>query len=919
MTKKNIQPKAQASKTRSSKKGYSLFIDCYEDGIFHGWAINDQDPKTPVNVELFIENNLIGCGIANIYREDLRDAGVGDGCHGFSISATITGILSGRTIVRALCDQDYRAEEVFILNLKDATKIYIDNVDAMTISGRFEFDLPIEIKASFQVLIDQIVIHSESINANPNGQDKFYCRIPEKFFDGNPHVITVRMLEDQTSSTSIVKILTPILTPWSYFAKEVDASSIYYSGLPSMVARRLTTLSSHIEANFKSGASSDLRQVYAAYEILNEGFEKRTEYPILNIPSAKNKPLISVIIPVHNNFPITYHCLVSFLLYKNSCNYEIIIVDDASTDNTSNIKKIIKNITVLNNKKNIGFLKSCNGAAKIAKGEYLVFLNNDTEIGNHWLDEMLDVFNRFDKVGLVGCKLIYPSGVLQEAGGIIWENGEPWNLGKGENPMLPEWNYVRQTDYVSGAAIMISKNLWDSVNGFSEEFAPCYFEDTDLACKVRKLGYKVIYTPHAEVVHFEGMSNGTDLMMGLKKHQTLNQPLFSSKWCAQLENNGRVGTDLWKNRERGVRYRALVIDYQTPQPDKDAGSYAAIQEISLLQSHGFKVTFIPENLAHFAKYTRHLQKMGVECIHAPFASSVEEFLKKRGLEFDLIYITRFHVAEKYLDLIKNYCKAKTLLNNADLHFLRELRQLLNKGDRQLSSALETREKELSILNKVDAILSYSESEHAVITSHILKAENIFKCPWIVPALGHKTTFKQRSDIAFLGGYNHSPNIEAVEFLVDKVMPALRIKNPKIKLYIYGSNPPESFKEFTSDNVEFIGYTNSLEAIFEKHKIFVAPLFSGAGLKGKVIESMSWGMPSIVSPIAIEATGLVDGISTLLAESPIDWVQSIVKLHDDEMLWDKLSKNSLELAKTTYSFENARRQFSKPLNYLGFYS
>jgi len=919
MSKKNIQSKAQTSNENSSKKSYSLFIDSYENGIFHGWAINDQDINAPVNIELFIENTLIGSGKADIYRQDLRDAGVGNGYHGFSIRATFTGVTSGRHTVKALCDQNYIADETFPLNLKDTTKIYIDDVSAMTVGGRFKFDSSVQSTASYQILIDENIIHTGTINQISNEEVKFYCRIPEKFFDGNPHVITTKMLEDQASSTSIVKILTPILTPWSYFLKEKDANSNYYSGLPSMVARRLSALSSHIEANFKSGDYSDLKQAYTAYEILNEEFKKRDEYPTLNIPTAKGKPLISIIIPVHNNFSITYHCLASFLLYKNSCNYEIIIVDDASTDNTSNIKKFINNITVLKNKNNIGFLKSCNAAAKIAKGEYLVFLNNDTEIGNHCLDEMIDVFNRFEKVGLVGCKLIYPNGILQEAGGIIWENGEPWNLGKGENPMLPEWNYVRQTDYVSGAAIMISKSLWNSVDGFSEEFAPCYFEDADLAFKVRGLGYKVIYTPHAEIVHFEGMSNGTDIMMGLKKHQMLNQPLFSSKWIAKLENNGPVGADLWKNKERGVRYRALVIDYQTPQPDKDAGSYAEIQEISLLQSHGFKVTFIPENLAHFAKYTRHLQKMGVECIHAPFVSSVEEFLKKRGLEFDLIYITRFHVAEKYLDLIKKYSKAKTILNNADLHFLRELRRLLNKGDKQLSSALETRDKELSTMNKVDAILSYNESEHAVITSHILKSDNIFKCPWIVPALGNKNTFKQRSGIAFLGGYNHFPNVEAVEFLVGKIMPALGLINPKIKLYIYGSNSPESFKEYASENIEIVGYADSLEAIFEKHRIFVAPLLSGAGLKGKVIEAMSWGMPVIVSPIAIEATGLIHGISTLLAESPNDWVRSILKLHDDEILWDKLSKNSLELAKTAYSYENARRLFAKPLNYLGFYS
>ena len=223
------------------------------------------------------------------------------------------------------------------------------------------------------------------------------------------------------------------------------------------------------------------------------------------------------------------------------------------------------------------------------------------------------------------------------------------------------------------------------------------------------------------------------------------------------------------------------------------------------------------------------------------------------------------------------------------------------------------------MQKMDVVLSYNESEQAVITSHILKSSNIFKCPWVLPLHSSKNSYKQRFGIAFLGGYKHLPNIEAVEFLVKKIMPILLERNPKIKLYIYGSNIPKAFDEYIGENIDVVGHVEDLESIFEQHRIFVAPLFSGAGIKGKVLDAISWGTPTVLSPIAMEATGLVNGISALLAESENEWVEAILKLYSNESLWDKLTKNSLELAVTAYSFENARQQFSKPLNYLGFFS
>jgi len=311
--------------------------------------------------------------------------------------------------------------------------------------------------------------------------------------------------------------------------------------------------------------------------------------------------------------------------------------------------------------------------------------------------------------------------------------------------------------------------------------------------------------------------------------------------------------------------------------------------------------------------------MGIECIHAPFYVSVQEFLQKRGQEFDLVFITRYDVAERHIDQVRQFTRAKVLFNNADLHFLRELRAHLSRGDKDLSGPLATRDRELSLMRKVDAILSYNETEHAVIASHNLRIDNIFKCPWVLPAQGHKTAFEKRAGIAFLGGYRHLPNVEAVEFFVEKVMPLLRAKGKNIPFHIYGSSAPKSFEALAADDVIVEGFVESLDDVFENCRIFVAPLLSGAGIKGKVLESMSYGVPSVLTPVAAEATGLSNGISAVIAETPEEWADAIVDLYENKKKWQVISENALTLARNNYSFQHGWKLMGKALAHLGFFS
>src|SRR2546423_1777595 len=199
---------------------------------------------------------------------------------------------------------------------------------------------------------------------------------------------------------------------------------------------------------------------------------------------------------------------------------------------------------------NYGFIGNCNLSARAASGEYLVLLNNDTIVLDNWLDELLAPFGRFRNVGLVGSKLLNADGTLQEAGGIVWRDGSGWNFGRGQDPRRPEFNYVKEVDYASGAAIAVPKPDWDALGGFDERYAPAYFDDSDLAFALRARGLRTLYAPAAQIVHHEGISNGTDVETGIKAHQVTNRQEVVDKWHAVLSaEHGPNGHDAFLARD----------------------------------------------------------------------------------------------------------------------------------------------------------------------------------------------------------------------------------------------------------------------------------------------------------------------------------------------------------------------------------
>src|SRR5690349_8284277 len=246
------------------------------------------------------------------------------------------------------------------------------------------------------------------------------------------------------------------------------------------------------------------------------------------IPAAES-PKASIVIPVWNNGAITRDCLRSIAAETDPGTYEVVVIDNASELETQEMLASIKGLRVIRNDENAGFVGACNMGADASRGEFVVFLNNDTVVLPGWLEALCRTFERDATVGAAGAKLIYPNERLQEAGGIIWSDGEGWNYGNKEDPNLPEYNVVREVDYCSGACLMIRRQVFRDMGGFDVRYSPAYYEDTDLAFRLRELGLKVVYQPASRVVHFEGATSGTDTSTGAKAFQIINHRKFKER------------------------------------------------------------------------------------------------------------------------------------------------------------------------------------------------------------------------------------------------------------------------------------------------------------------------------------------------------------------------------------------------------
>jgi GT2 family glycosyltransferase len=621
-------------------------------------------------------------------------------------------------------------------------------------------------------------------------------------------------------------------------------------------------------------------------------------------PPVAAMPLVSIVIPVFGQLGHTLSCLDSLRSLVTKIPFEIIIVDDASTDGSAKHLSALRDVVLLLQPINQGFIASCNAGAGRARGDFVVFLNNDTRVVEHWLDALVDSFRLFPSAGLVGSKMLYPDGRLQEAGCIIWRDASCWNDGRNGDPNYPRYNFAREVDYVSGCSIMMPTVLFRSLGGFDVHFAPAYCEDADMAMRVREAGHEVWFQPQSRVIHDEGVTSGTDTAHGVKANQLINARKLFLRWRHRLATHRPNGQAPHLERERQVRMRVAVIDANLPTPQQDAGSVTATLTLRLFRQLGYKVHFVPQDNFLFKEGpATDLMREGVEVAYAPYEPDLETYLRRHGRQFDAIMVFRVTVLEQVIGLVRQFApQAPVLFHTMDLHHLRLERQALLSGNAsELAAATALRAKELGLVGAVDCTITHSTFERNLLSNAVPDAP-VVVWPFMFPLHGTQVGFHPRRDFCFLGGYGHAPNVDAVMFFVRDVLPLIHRQLPNARFIIAGANPTAEVLALAGPQVIVTGQIEDLRTVFDTVRVFACSLRVGAGTKGKISAAMSYGVPVVSTACGAEGMDLRDGIDVLLADTAEAFASACVRLHHDEGLWQTLSDRGQHLVRTQHSLE-----------------
>jgi O-antigen biosynthesis protein len=616
------------------------------------------------------------------------------------------------------------------------------------------------------------------------------------------------------------------------------------------------------------------------------------------------KPEVSIILVLFNKAHFTFACLESLhsCLKDASFRYEIIAIDNGSTDLTSSLLDRCANLIVHKCESNLGFLHGVNAASKSARGEYLLLLNNDTELCTGAVENALHTISASHDIGAVGAKLILPDGTLQEAGSIIWSDGTCLGYCRGNDPDHFEANFRRDVDYCSGAFLLTRADLFGKLGRFNPIFAPAYYEETDYCIRLWEAGFRVVYDPSVVVFHFEFASAENN--EAASEAQTKNQAKFRRLHEETLRRRlNRDSKPLFARQAGRRKLRLLFVDDFVPHQYLGAGFPRAKTMIDGFLTAGTQITLCPTlDKRHSWKDVRRTLDPSVEVAFEIGHQGLRKFIKDRQGFYDAVLVSRPHNMvhlNSALEDDPDLLQGSSLIYDAEALFtdraiaLRSLRGDTVSEDERKALLYS----ELQIARFASTIICVSPNESNRVADWRDKDVRILG--HTIQPLPHTNSFQERADVLFVGAIHgeDSPNADSVIWFIDEIFPLLKeaIARP-FKFIIAGLNRSSAVERRLNKDIVATGPIGDLTPFYARSRIFVAPTRFAAGIPHKVHEAAGRGVPCVVTPLLLGQLGWTSDKDVLVGGDAKAFAQACANLYTDPDLWIDVRNNALEAMK-----------------------
>jgi GT2 family glycosyltransferase len=630
----------------------------------------------------------------------------------------------------------------------------------------------------------------------------------------------------------------------------------------------------------------------------------------LPLPNSKN-PQISVVLVLYNRAELTLQCLRS-IVEHGFPNLEVLIVDNASTDETAQLLERAEGARVIRNNDNRNFVLAVNQAAREAQGEYLLLLNNDTQLLPGALQSALRTIQGASNIGAVGGRLVLLDWSLQEAGSIVWDDASCLGYGRGDNPFAPMYMFRRDVDYCSAAFLLTPRERWRELGGFDEIFKPAYYEDSDYCVRLWERGLRVVYDPDVVVLHYEfGSSTKTADAIELQRN---HQKIFLQQHRSWLSQRQKRNDELiLLARTANANKRVLFIEDRVPHPWLGSGFPRACSILLSLLKQGFSVTFYP--MTDFEEsWTDVYSDMPheVEFMMGYGPPLLEPFLRHRHSYYDLIVVSRPHnmkILQPFLSEHPEWFRNRTFIYDAEAIFAtREItaREVSGKSlPPQEAEAMVREEVELARL--ANHVLSVSREEQKQFERYGVPSVHVVgHC--VAPAPTPRP-FSQRKGLLFAGAIYEeaTPNADSIIWFLEEIFPKIQERLGSISLTIAGVNKSERVAGLAGSSVCIAGQVKDLTGFYDSARIFIAPTRFSAGIPQKIHDAAARGLPIVATPLLANQLGWADGSPILVGGDAETFAAKCVELYQDEGLWNRLREAGIERIKKECSpelFEDA---------------